>query len=238
MHKDDSILVAGIPDLTDVAAATAWFEEKRAALLALERGPEIEASFRPVAVERLLGEPAPPFGRYGDMAWRKLLLATLLSDWSCYEARADQVGIERLFQVMHVFPAGFRVWWVDVPGAGWLPVGYTGWYPIAESAFGALASPTADLRDRNVAALPALDPGGSFVYLFNYSIVAPLQQTACSRRLLRALAADLEVIPILGLAAITVSDAGSRVAERFGMQRSGTLVLDGAPEYVYTRRVS
>jgi hypothetical protein len=237
MDLIDSTLLEGVPDLGDVAAATAWFEAKQAILRSLEPSPEIEASCRSVAVNDLVGAPSPPFGRYGDAAWRKLVLATLLVDWSCYPAPVDRVGIERLFQVMHVFPAGFRVWWVNDPGSGWLPVGYTGWYPIAELTFETLDARTSALFDRNVPALPAIDPGGSFLYLFNYSVLESLRRTSCSRRLLRALADDLAAVPLRGLAAIAVSEEGIRVAERFGMRRSGTLVLDGAPEHVYTRRV-
>lgn len=237
MEATDSELLVGVPDLGDVAAATAWFEAKREVLRSLAPSPEIEASFRSLAVDRIVKEPAPPLGRYGDLAWRKLVLATLLADWVCYPEPVDQVGLERLFQVMYVFPAGFRVWWVDVPGAGWLPVGYTGWYPIAELSFETLEARAAALRDRNVPALPALEAEGSFIYLFNYSVLASLRRTSCSRRLLRALADDFAAVPLRGLAAIAVSEEGARVAERFGMRPSGTVVVGGAPEQVYTRRV-
>ncbi|XXY48071.1 hypothetical protein WME91_49545 [Sorangium sp. So ce269] len=238
MGSTDSTLLGDVPDLGDVPAATAWLEAKLALLRALGPSPEIEASFRPVSVLDLIGAPAPPFGLYGDAVWRRLVLATLLADWSCYPLPVDQVGIERLFQVMFTFPAGFRVWWAEAPGSGWLPVGYTGWFPIAELTFEALAARPAELRYRNMPALPTLDPGGSFIYLFNYSVLGPLRGTSCSRRLLRALADDIAAVPLRGLAAITVSEEGSRVAERFGMRRSGTLVVDGTPEQVYTRRVT
>lgn len=228
-----------VPDPADIAGATRWFEERRAALRGLEPSPATLASFRATEVGRVLGQPAPPFGRHADATFRKLVLAALLADWACYEAPVDQVRFDRLLHVMHVFPAGFRVWWAEAPGAGWLPVGYTGWFPIAAVTFEVLETRAAELRDRALPVLPALEPEpeGSYVYLFNYSIVAALRGTDCSRRLVRALADDVGAVRLRGMAAITVSEDGARVAERFGMRRSGVMVVEGVPEHVYTRRL-
>ncbi|EYF03069.1 hypothetical protein [Chondromyces apiculatus] len=237
MRTSDCDLLAAVPDLTGIAESTAWFEEKRETLRSFVASPTVLASFKPMQVRDVLGAPAAPFGRYTDAAWRKTVLAVLLADWACYAMPGDQVSFARLVQVLEVFPAGFRLWWAEVPGAGWLPVGYTGWFPIQEVTFETLVSRAGELRDRTLTVLPVVDPEGSFVYLFNYSIVEPLRKTPCARRLLRALAEDLEHISLRGLAAITVSEDGIRVAERFGMGRSGVIWVAGAPDQVFTRRM-
>lgn len=233
-------VLEAVPDLVDIGGATRWFEERRAVLRGLEASPAVLASFRATEVGRALGEAAPPFGLYADATFRKLVLAVLLADWACYEAPVDQIHFDRLLHVMHVFPAGFRVWWAEVPGVGWLPVGYTGWIPISAVTFEVLETRAGELQNRALPVLPALEAGaeaeGSYVYLFNYSIVAGLRGTECSRRLLRGLADDVGAVRLRGMAAITVSEDGARVAERFGMRRSGVMVVEGVPEHVYSRR--
>ena len=238
MDEMEQAILEGIPDLADLPGAAAWFAAGLSALRALPPSPEVEASFRPMPVAGALGEAGPPFHRYGDLAFRKLVLATLLADHACYPVPADQVRLDRLLNVMHGFPAGFRLWWAALPGMGWLPVGYTGWFPIAGVTFEILETRAGELQDRSLPVLPSVDPRGSFVYLFNYSLVGALQRTVCSRRLLGALADDIAALPLAGLAAITVSEGGIRVAERFGMRRSGEIVVEGAPDHVYTRRIA
>ncbi|AKT39488.1 hypothetical protein [Chondromyces crocatus] len=232
----DRVLVS-MAEPADVDGARVWFEARLALLQALVPSPALEASFCSTSVVDVLEPPVPPFGRYGHSRWRKLVLATLLADWACYPTPGDQVSFARLLQVMETFPEGFRVWWAELPGEGWLPVGYTGWVPIQEVTFDHLETRAAALRVRTLPVLPAVDPEGAYIYLFNYSIIGPLRKTSCSRRMMRALAMDIEALPLRGLAAITVSEEGARVAERFGMAESGVIGVDGTPDRAYTRRV-
>jgi hypothetical protein len=238
MERSDAAgrILADVPDLGDWNDLEIWFAKRREALAALRSTPEITDTLFPVDVGAQVGAPRSPFGRYADPVFRKLVLATFLADWACYDEPVNQVSLARLFYVMDVFPSGFRAWWVESPEAGWLPVGYTGWCPISTATFEAFAGNATTLRDRSVVVLPALDPAGSFLYLFNYSIAPPLRRSACSRRLMCGLAGDIEAVHTRGLAAITVSEDGARAAERFGMSRTGTVVIDGFEEAIYTVR--
>lgn len=214
----------------DWADADAWLEARLATLKHLALSA---SSMEPVLYEEESGDV---FGRYGRRRWRSFVLGTFLADLACYPEPVDQVGFERLAYVVHVFPRGFRLWGCEVPGIGWLPVGYSGWYPIAATSFELLEQKASSLRDRMVVPLPEVEPGGSFVYVFNFSIVPELRGTPASKRLVRALADDLAAAQPRGLAAITVSPEGARVVERFGMKRTGTLVIGGCEEQVFTSR--
>ncbi len=137
--------------------------------------------------------------------------------------------------MVHAFPRGFRVWSAEVPGAGRLPVGYTGWYPVSEATFGSLERDAASRHDRMVVPLAEGERRGSFLYLFNFSVVPQLKGTSAARGLVQAYARDLDAEEPLGLAAITVSADGERVATRFGMTRTGT-VGGAGDERVFTAR--
>jgi hypothetical protein len=217
----------------DWSAAAGWLEAGLAALRGLAPSGALAASVEPVIHQE---EESSALGRYGQRRWRSFVLGTFLADLASYPAPVDQVGFERLAYVMAVFPRGFRLWGCDVGGAGWLPVGYSGWYPIAATSFELLEQKAASLRDRTVVPLPDVEPGGSFVYVFNFSIVPELRQTAASKRLVRALAEDITAARPRGLSAITVSPEGARVVERFGMKRTGAIVIGGGEEQVFTCR--
>ncbi len=177
------------------------------------------------------------FGRYEDSTWRKHVLATFMADLASYTEPASRVSFERLAYVMHAFPTGFRVFWAQGPDCRWWPVGYSAWYPMLASAFALLADDAHALRDRMV--VPALEPEleGPFVYLFNYSVVGTLRRTPLSSNLVKRLAADIAAANPAGLATIAVSADGCRVAERFGMKRTGVLVLDGVEQFVFAARL-
>lgn len=223
-----------VPDFGAPEALTSWLSEGQRALGALAWSEALEASV--ASHECPAGDEPGPLGRYGDPRWRTFAAAVFLADLASYPAPVDQVGFERLLYVMHVFPRGFRLWTAEVPGAGRLPVGYTGYYPIGPASFALLEREPASLPNRMVVPLPAAPPGGSFVHLFNFSIVPALRRTGASRRLVAAYAREVEALAPRGLSAITVSPDGIRVVERFGMARSGTLVVDGSEEWVYTSR--
>ncbi len=181
-----------------------------------------------------------PIGRYGDARWRGLVGATFAADLACYAEPADQVSFDRLVDAMRVFPSGFRLWRARFDdddgdaGSAWVPLGYTGVIPIAEATFARFEQGAVSLAGPTITALPAVEAGGSFLYLFNYSVVPWLRGTRMAARVVKALADDVARLPHRGLAALTVSRDGERVAERFGMAARGR--VEGAHEAAFTSR--
>lgn len=157
----------------------------------------------------------------------------LAADWACYTTPEDQVDEPRLRAVIAAFPGGFRLYMKD--GA---PVGYTGWYPIARDVFDRLHERPQELTHRGqIMPLPELSPGGDYLYLFNYSIIDALHKTPESKTMIQDFARSVLSTPHRGLAAVTVSPGGARVAEKFGMAYRGDMTHDGVPEGVYTLRL-
>lgn len=194
----------------------------------------IEASFE--AIEDAEESAPGPLGRYADARFRGLVGATFAADLACYAAPVDQVKFDRLVDAMRTFPRGFRLWGAEVAGSGWLPLGYTGVIPIAAETFERFERGEASLAGPATRALSAVEPGGSFLYLFNFSVVPGLRGSRMAARVVKALADDVRRTPHLGLAALTVSRDGERVAERFGMEpRRGAGAA--AHETAYTSRV-
>jgi len=138
---------------------------------------------------------------------------------------------------MRTFPRGFRLWGARIAGGEWLPLGYTGLIPIAAETFERLERGTASLAGPAIAALPAVEPGGSFLYLFNFSVVPRLRGTAMAARVVKGLASDVARTPHRGLAALTVSREGERVVERFGMEARGRSDGTARHETAFTCRV-
>ena len=179
-----------------------------------------------------------PIGRDGDARWRGLVGATFAADLACYGDPSDQVSFDRLVDAMRAFPSGFRLWGARIAGAGsaWVPLGYSGVIPIAEALFARIEAGSVSLAGPAITALPAVEVGGSFLYLFNYSVVPRLRGTRMAARVVKALAEDVARLPHRGLAALTVSRDGERVAERFGMAARGR--VEGAHEAVFTCRTA
>ena len=155
--------------------------------------------------------------------WRGLVGATFVADLACYAEPDDQVSFDRLIGAMRAYPQGFRVWGARVADAGsaWIPLGYTGVIPIAAATFAWFEEGTASLAGPVIQALPEIEPGGSYLYLFNFSVVPSLRGTRMAARVVKALAEDVARTPHRGLAALTVSSDGERVATRFGMTARG-----------------
>lgn len=157
----------------------------------------------------------------------------LTADWACYTAPEDQVDEARLRRVIDTFPQGFRLYMKDGE-----PIGYTGWYPIARDVFDRLHDAPQNLTHRGqIMPLPSLSQGGDYLYLFNYSIVPALHKTPESKTMIRDFARCVLAVPHRGLAAVTVSPDGVRVAEKFGMSYRGDMTHDGVPEGVYALRL-
>lgn len=233
MHEVDRL--AALPDFTEIAAASGWIEASLAAIGRASAEALLAAPLLP-AVPPEADASASPLGPLASAPWRRFALAALLADWACYHRPRDRVDFARLLHVLWHFPRGFRVWLGKI-GQDWLPVGYTGWYPIAPALFHRLGTDPASIAHRGaIEPLSAIDPAGTYVYLFNYSIVPPLRHTAHSATLLKAFARDIAGLPLAGAAAITVSADGARIAERFGMSPVGAISVDGEAERVYAAR--
>jgi hypothetical protein len=228
-------LFARVPDFCDGERFEPWLSASLSALGRIVRPPDGAPC---VAVDGAALGPAPggALGWFGSPAWRRLVGATLLADWASYPLPAHRVSFERLAFVMNAFPEGFRIFWLDCPGEGFLPVGYSGFYPIAPATFERLEGADGGLADRRIWPLTPAPPRGQYMYLFSYSIVDPLRRSPWSRRLVRALAEDVGERAPAGLAALTVSADGRRVAERFGLRQTGVVHHAGSEEWVYTGR--
>ena len=179
-----------------------------------------------------------PFGKQASAIFRRFTAAIFCADLACYTTAADQVNFERLQFVMHTACPGFRLFALRDRQDALLPVGYSAIHAISEATFAQLERADASLANRLIPPLAALPKDQHFCYLFNYSIVAPLRRTACSRQLLRSLAADIERLKPRGLCTITVSEDGVRVAERFGLRKIGSLRFGDLSESVLTVRFS
>ena len=157
----------------------------------------------------------------------------LAADWACYTTAEDRVDLDRLRAVITAFPQGFHLYLKQGE-----PIGYTGWYPVARDVFDRLHDTPQTLTHRGqIMPLPALTPGGDYLYLFNYSIVSRLHKTAESKAMIQGFARAVLGTPHRGLAAVTVSPDGVRVAEKFGMTHRGDMTHDGAAEGVYALRL-
>jgi hypothetical protein len=155
--------------------------------------------------------------------------AALVADHVCYLTGEDRADFPRLRAAILGYPEGFRLYYMDDA-----PVGYTGLYPIAPDIFDRLHDAPHMLRHRGDM-MPARD--GRHIYLFNYSIAPAFRKTAYSRAMMQDYAAAVRGLDCKGLAAVTVSKDGARVAERFGLRYRGDMTHDGAPEGVYALRL-
>jgi hypothetical protein len=226
-------LLAAVPDPFEPWAVEGWMSERIQAVGDVRPDRDGARPFVPVEV------PSPamghPLGEWGDGRFRRALLALLLADWVSYDSADDRVDFGRLAFVVGRFPRGFRLWFSEVDGLGWVPVGYTGWYPIDPTTFDQLLAGAPVHADRAVVPLREVGPA-PVLYLFNYSVARPFRRTAASRRLLSAYFADVEAQSPGGLAAITVSGDGSRVAARAGLAPVAELRSGTCLEHVYARR--
>lgn len=223
-----------VPDIPSAESLRPWMEALLPATGAARYEEDIRRTFEGYASPDVADFDAL-IGPYGSAAWRRFAHAILLADWACYTKPADRVEFHRSLWVTAAFPAGFRVFMCRLPDGRHVPVGYTGWYPISRNVFQLLHSDPLTITHRGlIAPLQRLDTGGNFIYLYNYSIISALRKTDQSRILVSELAATLSSLKILGMAAVTVSDDGERVARRFGLNYSGDMFHEGDRERVFT----
>jgi len=166
-----------------------------------------------------------PFGLYSSKNWRKFALATFLADLVSYPTPSDQVNFDRLLFVMHAFPEGFRVWWIEQEGIWW-PVGYTGWYPMLETTFKLFEKESEKIKNRMVVPNLSTDQPKP-LYLFNFSVIPSLKKSSLSRQLMKKYVEDINAQNASGLTCITVSPEGQHVARRFGMSLTGHVDGEG-----------
>jgi hypothetical protein len=239
VSDDARSILAGIPDWRDWSAAERWLTATVVVARTMDpaEGSVAEPIFTSVGLSDLaLARPPSLFGLYPSPDMQRFLLGIFAADLGCYLPKVDQVSFQRLVYVVHSYPEGFRLWFGRAATEGWVPVGYSGWYPISTASFEIIEQRPDALRDRMI--VPAAEPQPRFAYVFNYSLTAPWRQARFSRQLLGALDGALKRHALEGLATITVSEDGARVARRFGMQRTGALVVDGSEEDAWAGRAA
>lgn len=219
-----------IPDYHDADAAT-WIQTSLKKSKAITPEMAKDAEVTSLQWENIFQRPDSPFGLHASINWRKFVLATYVADLASYEKPVDQVDFNRLLYVMNAAPGGFRVWWIKPKGQEWIPAGYTGWYPMLSTMYNVFKCAPETLVDRTV--VPTKD--SKLLYLFNFSVAEQLKKTALSRALMTQFAQDIERQKAEGLACITVSEDGARIAKRFGLKQSGYLTIEGSKEGVYTQ---
>lgn len=166
----------------------------------------------------------------------RFTLACLAADWASYTKPEDKADFPRLAKLIKAFPSGFRVYFSKLASGEHLPVGYTGWYPIAQDVFDTLEQNPSNITHRGfMQAVPMAET--NYIYLFNYSLAPHLIGTKQSADLVKDFAASLSDVSKSGMAAVTVSPHGARIAEKFGMRLSGQMSHDGDIENVYTLRL-
>lgn len=220
-------ILSAIPDLNNTAQVEAWAMQACAPLAQMTDSDE----FIPVTAADL-----DPLDK---AAWQKFVNAALLADWACYSAAADRVDYPRLRDVMSAFPQGFRVWFSRSAGQDFMPVAYTGWYPIAAALFDRLCKAPESITHRGAIAPLVTDQDvAAPLWLFNYSIVAPLRKMECSAAMLRPYAADIAAACPSGLAAAVISEDSKRVTRRFAMRPVGLMTHMGVSEEVWATRLN
>lgn len=224
-----------VPDWGHDDGASAWlrrtFDSARQLAPCGAEAADDFTEFRDLGLRAAAG----PLGWHAVSSWRRFTLGLFAADLACYETSGDQVTFDRLSYVVSRFPEGFRLWWREAADGGWLPVGYTGWYPVSATTFSRLESGDPALADRLIP--PARDAAERpFIYVFNYSAALSSRRSSLSRALMQRLADDLAAADPAGLAAITVSEDGMRIAERFRMKLRAELDLGGLSEWVYAVR--
>lgn len=177
-------------------------------------GPDPEEEGSWTCALREVGQRAPRVEDIRPLPGEPDLLRWLyLADHATYPPPL-QAKWPRFRSSFLAFPRGFTLWW-----GGGIPVGYTAWHPVAPKALQRLdVQPTAD----EPLAPAALGPAPQ-VYVFNYSLVAPLRKSPFSGMILRTLAAQLAAVQPSRLGAGVVSPEGERVAARFGMRLRGPM---------------
>ncbi len=236
MRSDEPLVdvLKAVPDFSDWEQSRLWIKSEMQIVSHLDPEFVVKAEFRALEWKDLAQPSQPPFGLYSLENWRKFALATFMADLGSYPNPVDQVNFDRLLFVMHAFPQGFRTWWIKCQDQIWRPVGYTGWYPMFDNFYAWMKNHPELLRDRMVAPNTYGSVTRPPLYLFNFSAIPALKKSALSKALMKEFFADIQAQKARGLACITVSEDGVRIANRLGMICSGYLQIGNSTEGVYT----
>ena len=231
-------LLNHIPDFLDFEKSQRWLVKGKKLIHKLSEKDIMEAEIMSLEWGQIEEERKQPFGLYQSKSWRQFVLCTFFADIISYSNSVDQVSFDRLLFIMHAFPQGFRCWWIKLPNGIYWPVGYTGWYPMLESTFDVFRKYPEKLKDRMV--VPNmnvnLDGQNPYLYLFNFSVISEFKKSVLAKSLIKAYVKDILALAPAGLACITVSKDGIRIAERLDMSHVGDLIIDGSVENVYVKR--
>jgi hypothetical protein len=223
--------LASVPDWSDGSQVESWLLETRTRVGQLTREPLPESAvFYMGAPGGEGGASLGPLGGYASERWRKWVLCLYAADLLSYPLARDQVEFDRLAFLVSRFPQGFQLVLVRA-GECWLPVGYTGWYPMGPSAFDAFEKNPGALTSRMV-----VPEQSAYLYLFNFSVAPLFKKTSLSMQMMQNYAQTIRSRNPMGLAAITVSQEGRRVVERFGLSPRGELRTSSSVESVYIWR--
>ncbi len=229
MFTDDARLLHQVEDPGAWDAWARWYDalERRAWELteSAAEGPLVSLEGAALALDTLPGE------RFRDERFRRFLGAVLAADWLTYASPDERVAFGQLCFTLDRFPSGFRVWFARLEGSV-VPVGYSAWHPIDAATWRRFETHDPPWHDRALVSLTRAQEG-DYLYLFNYSVLAPWRRGEGSRALLRGLAQDVAKVSPRGMVAITVSDDGSRVARRFGLARRGEITVGASREEVW-----
>lgn len=236
VNKEDNKLLNYVPDFLDWDDAKRWINKGRKLIQQCSEKEILEGEVFSLDWSQIEQKREFPFGLYQSKHWRKFVLATFFADIVSYIQRIDQVSFERLLFVMHAFPQGFRTWWIKLSNGSCWPVGYTGLYPMLETTFDLFKQNPEKLKDRMVVPNTHINGTNPYLYLFNFSVAPELKFSYLTKTLMKRLVEDIQAQNPAGLACITVSEDGIRIAKRFDMLYKGDLVIDGFPEGVYVKR--
>ena len=230
-------LLAMVPDCHAQREALQWVEQQRHFLQSASFAAHKLDAYVPVTLGDVVQKNDSD--RLRRFWLRRFFLAVLLADWACYADMAHKEPYSHLRRVVGSFPSGFRLWMQMLDDATAVPIGYSGWHPISEARFEQLHREPAKVPGRSaLTPLETLHPSENYLYIFNFSTIPQAHKTHVTKALLQTLAADLQNVPQRGLAAVAVSAAGRRIAARFGLVRTGTLLHEGQPEDVFACRTS
>ena len=224
-----------IPDFINWNVALNWIKEKQKFVSKIIPKQILEEEVFSLEWHPSWHREGTSFGLYPIEKWRKLVLAIYFADIVSYPHITDQVAFERLLFVMHAFPQGFRTWWAKLSEEVWLPVGYSGWYPMLQTAFELFKTNPEKIKDRTVVPHVSSQNQNPYLYFFNFSVAPPFKKTFLSKALMKNFVQDICSQTAAGLACITVSEDGERVARCFGMSKSGDFILSGQSEGVYIK---
>jgi hypothetical protein len=220
------------PDLTDEAAAADWTRQQASIVKSID-----VAALTADAVVSLTAAEACAENQSETLpasCIRRFALAALVADWACYTDPAAKESYPHLLRVVSTFPAGFRVWLHQYSEDTYIPVGYSGWHPIPEAVYSKLHDTPEQITNRDqIMPIKGLEHDCNYAYIFNISIIQQLQKTTISKSLIKTLVDDLQKQPLAGLAVITVSPDGQRIARRFGLHQTGSITHHGQKEEAF-----